>query len=172
MNKILSAIIIIMLFSACHKTAVELTTPEATTTESAVMVASPSPSEEIIEPSSDSLPIATPVSVGGQVFFDFDKHAITVDGVDVLAMVAEYLSQTNENIIIEGNCDERGTVEYNRRLGLQRAISTETVLITLGVSQDRIVSVVSNGKEVSECESHTESCWKRNRRVDIFIEGK
>ena len=69
-------------------------------------------------------------------------------------------------IRLEGNCDERGTREYNLALGQRRADSVKDRLKSLGVSGDRI-ETISNGKEKPRNPGHDESAWAENRRVDI-----
>jgi peptidoglycan-associated lipoprotein len=69
-------------------------------------------------------------------------------------------------IRIEGNCDEKGTKEYNQALGQRRATSAEKYLVDLGIFSKRI-SLISYGKEKPVCTESTESCWEKNRRDDF-----
>ena len=71
-------------------------------------------------------------------------------------------------IRIEGNCDERGTVEYNLALGERRASAARDYLINLGVDSDRI-SIISYGKERPKYPEHNEGAWSKNRRDDFVI---
>jgi peptidoglycan-associated lipoprotein len=71
-------------------------------------------------------------------------------------------------IRIEGNCDERGTNEYNQALGQRRATSAKKYLTDLGIAGSRI-SVISYGEEKPVCKSSNEDCWQKNRRDD-FVE--
>jgi peptidoglycan-associated lipoprotein len=70
-------------------------------------------------------------------------------------------------IRIEGNCDERGTREYNQALGQQRANSAKRYLTDLGISSTRI-SLISYGKEKQVCTEITEDCRAKNRRGDFM----
>ena len=70
-----------------------------------------------------------------------------------------------------GNCDERGTVEYNQALGQRRATSAKKYLTELGVSGHRI-SLISYGKEKTDCNEHDEACWQKNRRDDFVVIGE
>ena len=72
-------------------------------------------------------------------------------------------------IRIEGNCDERGTTEYNLALGDARARSAATYLERLGVHKNRI-STVSYGSERPKVPGHDESAWSQNRRDDFRIQ--
>ena len=68
---------------------------------------------------------------------------------------------------IEGNCDERGTKEYNQALGQRRAASAKKYLVDMGISAKRI-SLISYGKEKPVCSESSEGCWQKNRRDDLI----
>ncbi len=99
------------------------------------------------------------------VFFDFDQYAIRPDAVPVLENDAELLKSTykDSNVLIEGHCDERGTVEYNLELGKRRAQAVKDYLVDLGVEESRI-RIVSYGKEKPFCTESKPGCWQKNRR--------
>ena len=69
---------------------------------------------------------------------------------------------------IEGNCDERGTSEYNMALGDRRAVSAMKYLETMGIAADRMTAI-SYGKEKPSCTEHNEACWSKNRRDDLNV---
>lgn len=69
---------------------------------------------------------------------------------------------------IEGNCDERGSDEYNLALGERRAQVAARYLTTLGISGERL-STISYGKEKPVDPGHDENAWARNRRDDFVI---
>jgi peptidoglycan-associated lipoprotein len=101
------------------------------------------------------------------VYFDFDRSFIRDDARPVLQADAEWLkANLKVNVRIEGNCDERGTIEYNLALGQRRAASVKKYLTDLGVSSGRI-SLISYGKEKPVCPDHDETCWQKNRRDDL-----
>jgi peptidoglycan-associated lipoprotein len=75
-----------------------------------------------------------------------------------------------EKIRIEGNCDERGTKEYNVALGQRRATTAKKYLMDLGIASNRI-SLLSYGKEKPVCTTGTEECWQKNRRDDFAVEA-
>lgn len=103
------------------------------------------------------------------VYFDFDKHSLTPAARDILAQHAHVLQQRPEiPIVIEGHCDERGTVEYNLMLGDKRAAAVKNFLISLGISPSR-VSTVSFGKERPADFGHNEMAWAKNRRAEFVI---
>ncbi|MGH7597419.1 MAG: peptidoglycan-associated lipoprotein Pal [bacterium] len=101
------------------------------------------------------------------VYFDFDKYDLTSEALQTLADNARVLkAYPDARIVIEGHCDERGTVEYNLALGDKRAKAAKDYLVSLGVGASQ-VSIVSYGKEQPVDPSHTEEAWARNRRAEF-----
>ena len=99
------------------------------------------------------------------VYFDFDRSDIREDARAVLTKDAEFLrSYPQVRVSIEGNCDERGSTEYNLGLGQRRAESAKKYLVSLGIPAERMESV-SWGKEHPVCTEHNEECWQKNRRA-------
>jgi peptidoglycan-associated lipoprotein len=87
------------------------------------------------------------VNVGDRVYFDFDKYNVREDAQPILQAQAEWLKRYPAvQVRIEGNCDERGTREYNLALGARRANAVREFLVSHGVEAGRI-STVSYGKE-------------------------
>jgi peptidoglycan-associated lipoprotein len=104
------------------------------------------------------------------VYFDFDKSFIRDDAKSAMKSNVEWLkSNPTVKIQIEGNCDERGTIEYNQALGQRRAASAKQYLTDMGISARRI-SLVSYGKEKSVCSDSGEECWQKNRRDDFVVQ--
>lgn len=116
----------------------------------------------------------TPVSVSAEeafnrdvqdAYFDLDRSDIRADARDALSKTAVYLrNYPNVKVAIEGDCDERGSTEYNLGLGQRRADAAKQFLVALGISADRM-QTVSYGKEKPVCNEHNEQCWQRNRRA-------
>ena len=103
------------------------------------------------------------VSAGDRVFFDFDAYAIRPDAAQSLAQQAEWLKRYPAvRVRVEGNCDERGTVEYNFALGARRANSVKEFLVAHGVSAARI-ETVSYGKARPIDAGEGEEAWAHNR---------
>jgi peptidoglycan-associated lipoprotein len=103
------------------------------------------------------------------IFFDFDKSNITPDAKAILDKNAEWISKNpTAKTRIEGNCDERGTNEYNMALGERRASSAKQYLVTLGIAADRL-STVSYGEEKPLDSGHDEAAWTKNRRDDFKV---
>ncbi|MCX5818099.1 MAG: peptidoglycan-associated lipoprotein Pal [Proteobacteria bacterium] len=104
------------------------------------------------------------------VLFDFDSYVIKDEYFRQLNETGNWLKQ-NKNIIIiiEGHCDEKGTVEYNLALGQKRAEVVKAYLTKSGVDAGRI-KTISYGKELPVDAGHTEDSWARNRRANIKID--
>jgi len=103
------------------------------------------------------------------VYFDFDKSNIKQDQRARLEKNAEYLKQNKmAKVRIEGNCDERGTNEYNMALGERRAISAKKYLSNLGIHSDRL-HTISYGEEKPLLHGHDELSWAQNRRGDFVL---
>ena len=101
------------------------------------------------------------------IYFDFDKSFVRNDAKSIMKANAEWLkANPTVKVKIEGNCDERGTKEYNQALGQRRAASAKKYLTDLGISAKRI-SLISYGKEKLACTDGTEACWQKNRRDDF-----
>jgi peptidoglycan-associated lipoprotein len=102
------------------------------------------------------------------IYFDFDKSFVRDDAKAVMMANAEYLKANPKvKVRIEGNCDERGTIEYNQALGQRRAAAAKKYLTDMGISAKRI-SLISYGKEKPVCSQSTEDCWQKNRRDDLI----
>ncbi len=103
------------------------------------------------------------------IYFDFDKYNIRPDQKKRLIANAEFLKKNPQVIIrIEGNCDERGTNEYNMALGERRAMSAKKYLVDLGIDAGRI-RTISYGEERPLNRGHDEYAWSQNRRDDFVI---
>jgi peptidoglycan-associated lipoprotein len=99
------------------------------------------------------------------IYFEFDRYDIRPNDRKVLDANAAWLKQnTNQLVLIEGHCDERGTNEYNLGLGERRARATMNYLVSQGIQASRI-TVVSYGEERPVCTEKNESCWAKNRRA-------
>ena len=112
----------------------------------------------------DVVPLGTPTD---SVYFDFDKSFIVPKFDDVITSHAEYLRANPDlNVEIQGNCDERGSREYNIGLGNRRALAVKAALEILGVAGGRI-TITSFGSEKPVAMGHDESSWQQNRRADF-----
>ncbi|MGA2330473.1 MAG: peptidoglycan-associated lipoprotein Pal [Syntrophales bacterium] len=115
---------------------------------------------------------ATEAMTFKNVLFDFDKFNLKPEGRDTLKQLAEWLTNNKNNIVlIEGNCDERGTTEYNLALGERRAKEAMKYLVELGIDGKRI-KTISYGKERPLDPGHTEEAWAKNRRDHFVVTSK
>ncbi len=102
------------------------------------------------------------------IHFDFDKYNLKPLAQTILKDGAPaYLKYKEYKLVIEGHCDERGTVEYNLALGQKRADEAAKYLADLGIEKDRI-KTISYGKEMPLDKGHNEEAWAKNRR-DHFV---
>jgi peptidoglycan-associated lipoprotein len=106
------------------------------------------------------------------IHFDFDSSVIREDARETMKANADWLkAHPQARVRIEGNCDERGTIEYNQALGQRRAQTAKKYLSDLGISASRI-ALISYGKEKPVCTESTEECWQKNRRDDFVAVEK
>src|SRR5690606_3303837 len=103
------------------------------------------------------------VSVGDRVFFGYDRFDLSAEARSVLERQAAWLRQyPNVRVLVAGNCDERGTREYNLALGARRAAAVRDYLASLGVAGNRM-ETVSYGKERPLDPNSNEEAWSVNR---------
>jgi len=101
------------------------------------------------------------------IYFDYDKYVVRDDQKSAMEGNIAFLKRFAQvHVTIEGNCDERGSAEYNLALGDKRANALKEALVAGGISADRI-NTISYGKEKPKCSESTEACWQENRRGDF-----
>jgi peptidoglycan-associated lipoprotein len=106
------------------------------------------------------------------VYFDFDKYNLKDLSRNQLAKNAQWMKDNPGAIVrIEGNCDERGSNEYNLALGERRAANAKKYLVYQGISPNQL-KTISYGEEKPACGGHYEGCWWKNRRDDFVIVKK
>ena len=102
------------------------------------------------------------------VYFGFDAANLQQSEMAKIEAVAAHLKQTGRVVMVEGNCDERGSNEYNLSLGQNRAISIRDYLVQLGVDV-KSVQDKSYGEEKPAVIGHDESAWSKNRRGEFAV---
>jgi peptidoglycan-associated lipoprotein len=106
---------------------------------------------------------------GGIVYFDFDKFDIKPEYRDMLRQKADLMKRYPRiRVRIEGNCDARGTQEYNLALGERRARAAYDYLAMLGVNASQM-ELISFGKERPAVSGNDESAWSKNRRDEFRV---
>ncbi|NPV05589.1 MAG: peptidoglycan-associated lipoprotein Pal [Syntrophaceae bacterium] len=107
-----------------------------------------------------------------RIYFEFDRAELSAEARETLGKVAQMLKASpTKSLTIEGNCDERGTNEYNLALGQQRADAAARYLQNLGIDRKRI-KTISYGEERPVCTEPTEACWRKNRNATFVFSGK
>jgi len=104
-------------------------------------------------------------------YFDYDKAdlrtdartALNNDSSELRSLLKEF---PNTKFVVEGNCDERGSAEYNLALGDRRAKAAQEFLVQIGVPSERLTTI-SYGQERPICTDHNENCWQKNRRAHL-----
>jgi len=109
----------------------------------------------------------------GVVHFALDKSNLTAEDRKIIETNAQAIktaagSVTNYEVVVEGNCDDRGTVAYNIALGQKRADEVKAYYVRLGIPANNI-STISYGKEKPVCFEATQKCWAENRRADTLL---
>ncbi|HEY5995333.1 MAG TPA: peptidoglycan-associated lipoprotein Pal [Gallionellaceae bacterium] len=101
------------------------------------------------------------------VYYPLDVAVVQREDRPLVEAHAQYLaSHSGTKVRLEGNCDERGSNEYNLALGQRRADGVKKLLQSGGASASQIESV-SNGEEKPKLTCHAEKCWQENRRTDL-----
>jgi len=144
--------------------------PAPAPTEAQPMVTETPAKEAAIQPeTTKQLGTAELQSELQKVYFDFDSSTLSAESRNALSKNAALLSKNpSVKLQIEGNCDERGSDEYNMALGERRAKAAQDYLVNLGVSADRL-SVISYGEEKPVDPGHNEAAWAKNRRDEFVI---
>ena len=103
------------------------------------------------------------------VYFGFDSTVVPEGELSKIDAVAQHLNdKTDRVVVVEGNCDERGSNEYNMALGENRAVIIRNYLVQSGITADRI-QTRSYGEEKPAVDGHDESAWAKNRRGEFAI---
>jgi len=102
------------------------------------------------------------------VYFDFGDYTISSEMENAMNNNIKVAMSSSSKIKIEGNCDEFGTDEYNYALGLKRAKAVKDSLVSQGIASDKTV-IVSFGESSPVCTEPNDSCYDRNRRVDLRL---
>ena len=179
MKKIALYLALAVLAAACASTDKTTEAPVAdrspTTTSPNTGTANPSTTART--PTGDSQagnPLRDPNNILSKrsVYFDYDSNSVKDEFRGVVQAHSRYMTDKRDSRIrIEGNCDERGSREYNLALGQRRAEAVKRVMTVLGV-QDGRIETVSFGEEKPVANGHDEKAWSQNRRADIKYAGE
>src|SRR5215813_6439868 len=135
----------------------------------ALQASTPPPVEPIVRIQTVSPLSLKPDSIHTDIYFEVGRKGLTDEAKTILGTQAELAKHDPDlGILVQGYTDQQGSAEYNRNLGMKRAETVKTELITAGVAEHQI-KVVSLGKEGVLCRDSSDVCRKMNRRVHLEI---
>lgn len=165
MKKLVISVLLVNLLAACASDKpkeVVADAPQAAPVAAATPQAAPAAPVAI-----DPLDDATSILAKRSVYYPLDVDAVQEADKPALAAHAKYLGDhANRKVRLEGNCDERGSNEYNLALGQRRADGVKKML-ELGGAKAAQLESVSYGEEKPKGTSHDEASWSQNRRTDL-----
>jgi len=128
--------------------------------------------EPIKEPETAAPPIdPTKAFATRTIYYDYDAYNVREEYLSVMQAHSKFLLAHKEvKLRVEGNCDERGSREYNLALGQRRADSVKRALMLMGVPA-RQIEAVSFGSEKPKATAHDEQAYAENRRSDLVYVG-
>jgi len=110
---------------------------------------------------------SNPLLLEQSIYYEYDQYSVKTEYAPIIAAHARFLvAHPTVKVFVEGNCDDRGSPEYNIALGQRRSDSVQRALLALGVPPRQIESV-SFGAERPISFGQNEDAWARNRRSDI-----
>ncbi len=169
LNKMFSVSVLCVAMIGCASdggTTDEAATTEVAVTDSQTQAVPESPDVDVVTQEQVEV-VANPLLDQTIVYFGYDRSEIRPEFKDVLNAHAQFLqANPNSNMVLEGHCDERGTVEYNLALGERRANTVKRYLIVQGVNPAQLESV-SFGEERPVMLDSTDASWSKNRRAVI-----
>ncbi|HEX4943060.1 MAG TPA: peptidoglycan-associated lipoprotein Pal [Usitatibacteraceae bacterium] len=178
MKKIVMSIALVTLVAACSSQEVKKDVPvvdqSTTSTQQPTRPPTTTTTSPTAQPAITANPLTDPKNILSKrsVYFDFDSNVVKDEFRGLVQSHAKYMvDKRDTRIRIEGNCDERGSREYNLALGQRRAESVKKVMTVLGVQEGR-VETVSFGEEKPAAAGHDEASWAQNRRADIRYAGE
>lgn len=164
MKKLVVSIVLVNLLAACASEK-----PKESTEAQPAATTSTTGSAAATQPQTATDPLNDPASILAKrsVYYPFDVAAVQDADKPVVEAHAQYLSGHPERKVrLEGNCDERGSNEYNLGLGQRRADGVKKMLV-LGGAKDGQLESVSYGEEKPRAAGHDEASWSQNRRTDL-----
>lgn len=170
MKKIAFSVVLISLLSACasDKPAEVAQAPAPAPQEAApAPAAAPQEAQAAAPVATDALEDPNSILSKRSAFFDFDKSIVKDDDKPMVQAHGQYMKEHGDRAVeVQGNCDERGSSEYNLALGQRRADAVKKMLVVSGAGAKQ-VSTVSFGEEKPRASGHNEEAWSQNRRADI-----
>ena len=163
MKKLVISIVLLNLLAACASQKPK----EVAAAPAAAPVAATAAPAAAAQTNMDPLNDPKSILAGRSVYYPFDVAAVQDADKPLVQAHAKYLSENaNHTVRLEGNCDERGSNEYNLGLGQRRADGVKKML-ELGGAKAAQLSSVSYGEEKPKAAGHDEAAWSQNRRTDL-----
>jgi peptidoglycan-associated lipoprotein len=165
MKKLVISIVLLNLLAACasEKPKPVTVAPRVEPVAQTPVAMPATESKTIVDPLNDPQSILA----GRSVYYPLDVAVVQDADKALVAAHAQYLSDHPEhNVRLEGNCDERGSNEYNLALGQRRADGVKK-LLELGGAKANQLSAISYGEEKPRAQGHEEAAWSQNRRTDL-----
>ncbi len=173
LNKLFAVSVLTLAMAGCASsgTTDESAMTESTIEESQTQAVPGSPDLDVVTQEQAEMEV-NPLLDQTIIYFGYDRSEIRPEFKDVLNAHAEYLvANPQASIVLEGHCDERGTVEYNLALGERRANTVKRYLIVQGASPSQLESV-SFGEERPAMIDSSEAAWSKNRRTEIQYQAR
>ena len=167
MKKALFSALSLALLYGCASTPVEPERPAEPSVQTPGLPVAPPLAERPVQPAAPQIDLSK-----RSVFFEYDKYDVRDEYRPVLQAHGKYLAENRgKKMLVQGNCDERGSREYNIALGQRRAEGVKRMLVLMGATEAQ-VEPVSLGEEKPRCNDHAEGCWSQNRRSDMLYGGE
>ena len=176
MKKIILSIVLVNLLAACAsekpKEAVSEPAPAAAAAPATAAVEPAQTTSAADAAAAAAVAAAAAIPEVRSMYFPFDVDAVQDSDRAAIQAHGAYLGKNKDvKVRVAGNCDERGSSEYNLALGQRRANNVKKLLVLSGAHASQI-ETVSFGKEKPRCAEHNEACWSQNRRADIVYPNK
>jgi len=175
MKKALFSAMALVLVYGCASTPVETEKPAEPRAQTPGLPVAPPLATRPVQPLAPQVdPLKDPNSGLSKrsVFYELDKYDIRDEYRPVLQAHGKYLAEhRGTKMLVQGNCDERGSREYNIALGQRRSEGVKRMLMLMGATDTQVESV-SLGEEKPRCGEHSEGCWSQNRRSDMLYGGE
>jgi peptidoglycan-associated lipoprotein len=166
MKKLAISIVLLNLLAACASEKPKEAAAPAPAPKAAAAAATTAPAASA-QTAMDPLNDPKSILAGRSVYYPFDISAVQAADKPLVEAHAKYLSEhPGRKVRLEGNCDERGSSEYNLGLGQRRADGVKKMLEAGGAKASQLTTV-SYGKEKPRALGHNEAAWAQNRRTDI-----
>jgi peptidoglycan-associated lipoprotein len=171
LGSVLLIVLMVMGVSCAKKVVTEEQAPAKAAPAGPAPAAKEEPKAPPAAPSApDKLAEAKKVFEAEGIYFDFDKYNLKPEAMKALDKKIAFLKEYPQvKVLVTGNCDPRGSNEYNLALGDRRANAARSYMVKAGIAENRL-STISYGEEKLICTESTEACWAKCRRDDFIVQ--